>query len=169
MRVRGAIACVLGVLLAACGAKKPQAPADVAVIAESPPPLPEGVPPPQTAKIVLQGVNFDFGRAKIRPEDVAVLDEAARLLSRNERVTILVGGHTDDLGAAAYNQRLSERRAASVRDYLVDKGIADSRISVAGYGESKPVASNRTREGRAQNRRVVIDVARPPGESPAAQ
>jgi OOP family OmpA-OmpF porin len=150
----------LALTLAACSAKQPPAPAADGVIAESPPPLPEGVPPPQTAKIVLQGVNFDFGHAKIRADAVPVLDEAARLLSGNEQVRIVVEGHTDDLGSAAYNQRLSERRAASVRDYLIGKGIADNRISVAGYGESQPVASNRNPEGRAQNRRVVIDVAK---------
>jgi outer membrane protein OmpA-like peptidoglycan-associated protein len=69
-----------------------------------------------------------------------------------------VGGHTDSVGSEAYNQGLSERRADAVRDYLMSKGVKASRLTARGYGESRPVASNDTEEGRAENRRVELVV-----------
>ena len=69
-----------------------------------------------------------------------------------------VGGHTDSVGTDAYNQTLSERRAASVKDYLVGQGVDGSRLSTAGYGESNPIASNDTADGRALNRRVELNL-----------
>jgi OOP family OmpA-OmpF porin len=106
---------------------------------------------------VLRGVNFDFDKANIRPDAGVILDEAVRILSEdNSRVSI--EGHTDAIGTDAYNQRLSERRANSVKTYLVEHGIDGSRLSTVGYGESRPIASNQTREGRALNRRVELNV-----------
>lgn len=110
------------------------------------------------AVIELDGVHFDFDKATLKPEARAVLDEAAALLAKHERVVVEVAGHTDSTGPEAYNQKLSERRAMAVQDYLVGKGIRASRLSAKGYGESMPVTSNDTKEGRAENRRVEMIV-----------
>jgi len=110
------------------------------------------------AVIELDGVHFDFDKATLRPEAKAILDEAAALLAKHERVVVEVAGHTDSTGPEAYNQGLSERRAKSVQDYLVSKGVRASRLTAKGYGESMPVASNDTEEGRAENRRVELIV-----------
>jgi outer membrane protein OmpA-like peptidoglycan-associated protein len=103
-------------------------------------------------------VQFDLDKADIRPDAAVILDEAASLLSANPGTQVAVGGHTDSSGSDAYNQSLSERRAASVRDYLASKGVDASRLSTAGFGESQPVADNATAEGRALNRRVELSV-----------
>jgi OOP family OmpA-OmpF porin len=110
------------------------------------------------AVIELEGVHFDFDKATLKPEAKAVLDEAAALLAKHERVVVEVAGHTDSTGSEAYNQKLSERRANAVQDYLVSKGVRASRLSAKGYGESMPVASNDTKAGRAENRRVELIV-----------
>ena len=110
------------------------------------------------AVIELEGVHFDFDKATLKPEAKAVLDEAAALLAKHERVVVEVAGHTDSTGAEAYNQKLSERRATAVQDYLVSKGVRASRLTAKGYGESMPVASNDTKAGRAENRRVELIV-----------
>jgi outer membrane protein OmpA-like peptidoglycan-associated protein len=130
-----------------------------------PPPLPpsaQAAPPPAPApavkkKIVLRGVNFDFNRSEIRPDARPVLDEAVATL-KDEKVGVLAEGHTDSVGSDAYNKALSLRRAQAVRDYLVKAGIDAARIRVEGNGESIPVASNASDEGRAQNRRVELKV-----------
>ncbi len=109
---------------------------------------------PVKRKLVLRGVNFDFDKATIKREGEPVLDEAIQALKEQPDVRISVEGHTDSIGTDAYNQRLSERRAEAVADYLAAGGIARSRMSARGYGESRPVASNATEDGRAQNRRV---------------
>mgnify|MGYP000662237453 CR=1 FL=1 len=108
------------------------------------------------AVIELEGVYFDFDKATIKPEGIVVLNEAAALLQKHERVVVEVAGHTDSVGTDAYNQKLSERRANAVRDYLSSKGVKASRLTARGYGESRPVASNDTKEGRAENRRVEL-------------
>ncbi len=110
------------------------------------------------AVIDLPGVYFDFDRATLKPEAVAVLDEAAELLNHHTKVVVEVGGHTDSVGTESYNQGLSERRANVVRDYLVGKGVNASRLSAKGYGESRPVAGNDSKEGRAKNRRTELVV-----------
>jgi outer membrane protein OmpA-like peptidoglycan-associated protein len=126
------------------------------VVAAAPPPAP--TPVPVKKKIVLRGVNFDFDKATIRPDARPILDQAAETLKQEGDIGIAVEGHTDSVGSDEYNQRLSVRRAKAVKDYLAGKGIDPSRMSVTGYGESKPVASNDTAEGRAQNRRVELRV-----------
>ena len=113
---------------------------------------------PTKRSIVLRGINFDFDKANIKPEAEPVLDAAVEVLKENTDVKVRVGGHTDSVGTDAYNQGLSERRAKSVRDYLVSHGIDSSRLTAVGYGESQPVADNKTADGRAQNRRVTLDV-----------
>ncbi|MBP1685960.1 MAG: glycine zipper protein, partial [Deltaproteobacteria bacterium] len=87
-----------------------------------------------------------------------ILDEAVQVLKQEGSVDIIVEGHTDSVGSDHYNLGLSRRRADTVRRYLVDHGIAASRITADGMGESKPVASNDTADGRAQNRRVELHV-----------
>jgi OOP family OmpA-OmpF porin len=106
----------------------------------------------------LSGVDFAFDSADLGSQDQSILNEVAdRLVNDYPELTITVEGHTDSRGDENYNQSLSERRAQSTKDYLVNKGVAADRITVAGKGETDPVASNDTEEGRAQNRRVVIN------------
>ena len=133
------------------------------VVAEVPPPPPPApAPPPVKKKIVLRGVHFDFDKATIRAEDRPILDEAVNTLKEYGTIAIAVDGHTDSVGTDQYNQKLSERRARAVAGYLADHGIARSRMTVEGFGESKPVASNDTADGRAQNRRVELRVTSEP-------
>ena len=110
------------------------------------------------AVIELEGVNFDFDKATIRPEGKAILNGAAALLKTHDRVVVEVAGHTDSIGSEEYNQGLSERRANAVKDYLVAQGITATRLTARGYGELRPIASNDTEEGRAENRRVELIV-----------
>lgn len=110
------------------------------------------------AVISLDGVYFDFDKSSLRPEGIAVLNDAAALLKTNERVVVEVAGHTDSVGTEEYNQGLSERRANTVRDYLVSQGITATRLTARGYGEVQPVATNDTDEGRQLNRRVELIV-----------
>jgi outer membrane protein OmpA-like peptidoglycan-associated protein len=133
----------------------PPPPPPAPVVAEAPPPP----PPAPKKKIVLRGVNFDFDKANIRADAEPILDAAASTLQAEQPVSIAVEGHTDSTGSDEYNQGLSIRRAAAVRDYLEKKGIDPGRMTIEGYGETKPVASNDTDEGRAQNRRVELRVA----------
>ena len=107
-------------------------------------------------KLVLEGVNFEFNSAELTHGSYAVLDDVAASLKDWPEVRVEVGGHTDYMGDDAYNQRLSERRAAAVRDYLISKGVAADRLTAKGYGESQPVSDNGTAEGRAKNRRVEL-------------
>jgi OOP family OmpA-OmpF porin len=110
-------------------------------------------------RLVLRGVQFEFNSAIIKDESKIHLDRAAAAIrsaiAHRPGITIEVGGHSDAIGSESYNQSLSERRAASVRDYVVsvEPSIAD-KLTTAGYGESQPIASNDTEEGRTQNRRV---------------
>jgi outer membrane protein OmpA-like peptidoglycan-associated protein len=114
--------------------------------------------PPMKKRLVLRGVNFDFDKATIRADARPVLDEAVRTLQEAGDIRVAVEGHTDSRGTDQYNQGLSIRRAQAVADYLTARGIARSRLQVDGYGESRPVASNDTDDGRAQNRRVELSV-----------
>jgi outer membrane protein OmpA-like peptidoglycan-associated protein len=105
-------------------------------------------------------VTFPVDRSEISPEAKQIVDNAiAQLKAENRGVFFEIEGHTDATGSPAYNLKLGEERALAVRNYLRDQhGIALSRLEVISYGESKPVADNRTREERAKNRRVVIKV-----------
>jgi OOP family OmpA-OmpF porin len=125
--------------------------------APAPEPEPAPPPPPQEERIVLRGVQFDLDKADIRPDAAVILDEAASQLA-GKSARVQVQGHTDSTGSDAYNQTLSERRANSVRDYLISKGIESSRLTASGFGESQPVADNATKDGRALNRRVELKV-----------
>jgi len=122
-------------------------------------PAPEPVAPkPLPEKIILNAVQFDFDKAVIKDEYAPVLDAAAGVLKEHGDRQVVITGHTCSIGAEAYNQKLSERRAAAVKTYLVDKGIEASRLTTRGAGESMPVADNTNREGRMMNRRAELEV-----------
>lgn len=106
--------------------------------------------------LVLEGVYFEFNSATVTPGSRAVLDRVADSLLDWPEIRVEIGGHTDSRGAAAYNLKLSTRRADSVRNHLVQAGVDSNRLVVRGYGEEKPVADNATDEGRAFNRRVEL-------------
>ncbi|MEM6731251.1 MAG: OmpA family protein, partial [Myxococcota bacterium] len=108
----------------------------------------------------IEGINFESGSSKIRSESFPVLDRAAATLLEYENLRLRISGHTDSSGDASYNQFISEQRANAVRDYLVGKGVAASRLEAAGFGEEKPVADNGTSQGRAQNRRIEFELIR---------
>lgn len=114
--------------------------------------------PEKEEVIVLRGIQFDFDKYNIKPEWVPVLDEAVEILKKHPEIKVTIEGHTCSIGTIAYNQKLSERRAKSVYDYFVKKGIAPERMKTIGYGELRPKADNRTAEGRAINRRVELKV-----------
>ncbi|MDT4869193.1 Outer membrane porin F [compost metagenome] len=111
---------------------------------------------------MVRDLHFAFDSSKIDARDKDQLDTIANRLKGEAAGTELnISGHTDSVGSDAYNQKLSERRANAVASYLVDSGISASSIkSVTGYGETQPVADNSTSDGRAQNRRVEIQIKR---------
>ena len=108
--------------------------------------------------IILDDVLFDFDKSNIKPEGAAILDRLVAFMNENKDKSVNLAGHTDSIGTEAYNQRLSERRANSAKDYLIKRGVDASRVSAQGFGESKPIADNKTAQGRAKNRRVEIKV-----------
>jgi OOP family OmpA-OmpF porin len=113
---------------------------------------------PGDVVVILEGVNFEFDSARLRPDALVILDEAVTVLNRRKDISVDVVGHTCNIGTEQYNQGLSERRAKSVYDYFVGKGIAADRLTTQGYGETRPAYRNATREGRAKNRRVELHV-----------
>ena len=129
-------------------------------VAPPPAPVAQAAPPspPAKKKIVLRSVHFDFDKATLKADVKPILDEAVQVLTQEGSVDIIVEGHTDSVETDQYNLGLSRRRAETVRTYLLDHGIAKSRITAEGMGESKPVASNDAADGRAQNRRVELHV-----------
>jgi outer membrane protein OmpA-like peptidoglycan-associated protein len=103
-------------------------------------------------------ILFDTGKSSIKAESTSVMVDIIQILSEYPTARFTVEGHTDSVGSAKLNQSLSESRANAVRDFLIDKGIGASRLSAIGYGEDKPIATNNTRAGRKQNRRVEINL-----------
>jgi outer membrane protein OmpA-like peptidoglycan-associated protein len=101
-------------------------------------------------------INFETGKADIDPESESIIDQVADILKSNDSLHVSIEGHTDNVGTAATNKALSESRAKSVLDAIVARGVDKSRLSTKGWGEEKPIASNKTGEGRAKNRRVEI-------------
>jgi len=101
-------------------------------------------------------VLFDFDSAEIKSEANPMLDEAVGILKKNPAIKVEIDGHTDNVGPAAYNMKLSERRANSIMKYFVDHGVNAERLTIKGFGLTKPAASNDTKEGRAKNRRVEL-------------
>jgi len=141
--------------------KKP-APAPAPVVTPPPPPPAPPAPPapkPVSEKITMAAdAHFDFDKSVLKPEGKAKLDDLVSKLKTVNLEVIIAIGHTDSIGSNAYNQKLSVRRANAVKAYLVSKGIEANRIYTEGKGETQPVASNKTKEGRAKNRRVEIEV-----------
>jgi outer membrane protein OmpA-like peptidoglycan-associated protein len=127
---------------------------------EPPPPPPAEVEAMVEEKIIItQKIHFEFDRAIIRPISYPIVDDVARLLLSNPQLALIrIEGHTDWIGPDDYNQRLSEKRANAVRDYLVQKGVEPYRLQAVGYGESRPIADNNTTQGRARNRRTEFTV-----------
>mgnify|MGYP003574338155 FL=1 len=101
-------------------------------------------------------VLYDFDSAEIKSEAHPMLDEAVGILKKNPAIKVEIDGHTDNVGPAAYNMELSERRANSIMKYFVDHGVNAERLTIKGFGLTKPAASNDTKEGRAKNRRVEL-------------
>lgn len=106
--------------------------------------------------INLRGVNFKSGSSQLVQASYLILDPIIDQLKANPNVRIEISGHTDSQGSAKSNQRISEKRANSVKNYLISQGIRGSRMKVVGYGESTPIATNATKEGRAKNRRIEM-------------
>ena len=128
-----------------------------------PPPPPAPKPKPKPAPkvertIILDDVLFDFDKSNIKPEAGAILDRLVAFMKENKVKKAALSGHTDNVGTDAYNKKLSERRVNSVKAYVIKKGVEAGRVSGQGFGESKPIADNKTKEGRAKNRRVEIKV-----------
>ncbi|PPE73292.1 hypothetical protein C3942_13540 [Solimonas fluminis] len=109
-------------------------------------------------RLVLRNINFEFNKATLTADGRAILDGIAAGLRGQPTMEVEIEGHTDSIGSDAYNLKLSKARANSVRDYLVSQGVQAGRLSAKGMGESVPVSSNKTDEGRAQNRRVEFKV-----------
>jgi len=151
-----AVAALSMVLLAGCACQPEEAPmAEPVAAAPAAEPAPAPAPAPET--ITLSGdALFDFDKSNLRPDAVEALDTTVQKYKGASLKSMSIVGHTDSKGSDAYNQALSERRAASVREYLASQGLDGSKISTAGRGEADPVASNDTADGRQQNRRVHI-------------
>lgn len=110
------------------------------------------------SRVVLRNIFFEFDKDDLLPQSFVELDRLYKLLMEAPGIKIEISGHTDNKGSAAYNQKLSERRARSVVNYLVAKGIPIERLTYAGYGMTQPIASNDTDEGRALNRRTEFKI-----------
>jgi OOP family OmpA-OmpF porin len=108
--------------------------------------------------IRLNNIFFDAGKSILKKESFSELDRVADFLTKNPEIKVEISGHTDNVGGAATNQKLSQSRAQSVADYVVKKGIPKDKVVAKGYGLAKPVASNATKEGKAQNRRVEFTI-----------
>ncbi len=151
--------------------KKPMAvmtkpkPAPVVIKKPTPKPAPVFVSTPATKPtpvlkevINLEGVNFETGSNRLTGGSLNTLDSVAQELKANPGTNIVVEGHTDDLGNALMNKNLSQSRAEAVREHLVAQGVSADSISAKGVGEARPIASNDTSSGRAQNRRVELRI-----------
>lgn len=140
------------------GALVPAAPVAVA------PAGPGAVPPAPPAQVAASKVTFaadaffDFDKSVLKPEGRAKLTDLVEKIRGVNLEVIIAVGHTDSIGSVPYNQRLSVRRAEAVKAFLVSKGIERNRVYTEGKGKSQPVADNKTKEGRAKNRRVEIEV-----------
>ena len=136
------------------------------VAAEEPAPQPEVAPvepkpepaPEVVAVIRMNNIFFDFDKATLRNESRMELDRWVRMLKENPAISLEIAGHADSVGTEPYNQKLSERRAQAVCNYLVEQGIDRGRLVAKGFGELQPEASNDTEEGRQRNRRVEVKI-----------
>jgi OOP family OmpA-OmpF porin len=127
--------------------------------APAPPPVPAAASAPTAEKVTFEADTFfDFDKFALKPAGKAKLDDLVSKLKGTDIEVVVATGHTDSVGSEAYNLKLSMRRANAVKAFLVSKGIPADRVFTEGKGESKPVASNKTSEGRARNRRVDVEV-----------
>src|SRR5258705_3445866 len=167
--IKNASILVAVVCVAACAtqeAPKPApepapAPAPVAAPAPAPKPepKPEAKPKPVAEKVTYAAdVLFDFDKAVVKPEGRSKLDDLANKVKSINLEVVIAIGHADSVGSDEYNQKLSLRRAEAVKAYLITKGVETNRVYTEGKGEKQPVASNKTAEGRAKNRRTEIEV-----------
>ncbi len=163
-------ACIVaagGQNLKECSGAKTPAPAPAAAAAPAAPSAPSAPAAPAAAakapssvrqSVVIQAdALFDFDKSVVRPDGKKSIDEALAKLHGVSLEMVIATGHTDSIGTEAYNQKLSERRAAAVKDYLVSKGIPSAKVTTIGKGKTQPVATNKTKEGRQKNRRVDIE------------
>jgi peptidoglycan-associated lipoprotein len=107
-------------------------------------------------------VHFDYDKSDLRPEDRAILDAKVPILQANPDVKIRISGHTDERGSDEYNLALGQRRAAAAKDYLVQRGIANTRIETVSYGEERPIAPGSDESAYAQNRRDEFEITAGP-------
>jgi len=114
----------------------------------------------KTGKITLEGIYFDFNKATLKPSSKKAILSTVALMQKYSDLVLSVNGYTDSKGSETYNHKLSQERAASVRQAIIDEGIESSRLQSQGYGEKEPIASNETEEGRAKNRRVELHKVR---------
>ncbi len=112
--------------------------------------------PPKS--FALENVEFDFGKSTLRATSFPTLDELVEYLQRKDDERVEIGGHTDNIGTAAKNMKLSQERAQSIVNYLISKGIATERLVAKGYGATDPVAENNTEDGRQRNRRTEVKI-----------
>ncbi len=115
------------------------------------------VPPEKAPRLVLDGVEFDTGKAKIRPGSFSRLDNIVEYMTYKPNARIEISGHTDNVGKKEANKSLSQKRAEACREYLISKGIDGSRIKAVGYGDERPIASNSSPAGRQKNRRIEAE------------
>ena len=137
----------------------PPPPAPAAAPPAPPPPPPPAAPAPTSEKVTYAAdAFFDFDKYALKPEGKAKLDDLIGKMAGMNLEVIIAVGHTDNIGTMAYNQKLSERRANAVKEYLVSKGVEKNRVYTEGKSYTQPIASNKTAEGRAKNRRVEIEM-----------
>jgi len=142
-----------------CPKQQPAPAAAPAAVAPAAAPRPDAAAAAaQIENVVLKGVSFEMGSSRLRPEAHAPLRAVAAVMKANPSLAVEIGGHTDSIGPRDKNQRLSQRRAESVRAFLVGEGVDAARLAAKGYGESQPVDTNETDAGRANNRRVEFKV-----------
>jgi OOP family OmpA-OmpF porin len=147
-----------GALKPVVAAAPPPPPPAAPPVAPPPPPPPAPVVPSSEKVTYAADAFFDFDKSTLKPEAKTKLDDLVEKTKQINLEVIIAVGHTDSVGTDAYNQKLSVRRAESIKTYLVSKGMEANRVYTEGKGEKQPVADNKTAEGRAKNRRVEIEV-----------
>lgn len=112
-------------------------------------------------KTILRNIFFEFDSYELKPESLVELEKMTQFMVANPGITVRINGHTDNIGDASYNMELSEKRAGTVARFLIDSGIDSTRVGYAGFGETMPMATNLTEEGRAENRRTEFEIIDP--------